>query len=83
MREIIKVEAYPIEELPTESAVLEALCWLDEYPLEREIDDDGNYVLEYYYDLWVTDKEYVIEHCFINEYLFDRTGKPIHHLKEV
>ncbi|MDA7994649.1 MAG: hypothetical protein MPJ25_16605 [Pirellulales bacterium] len=81
MREIIKVEAYPIEELPTDKAILEALCWLDEFPLETEL-DDGSSITEYYYDLWETDREYVIEHCFVNEYLFDKTGKPIHHLKQ-
>ena len=53
MREIIKVEAYPIEELPTDKAILEALCWLDEFPLETEL-DDGSSITEYYYDLWAT-----------------------------
>lgn len=72
---IVKIKAYKYEELDRYSK-WNVLAWLDEFPLDYE-DDEGNTHLEYFSDM---DTKDVIEHCEANEYLFSKSGKPIHNL---
>ena len=76
----VTITAYTIDELG-EIGIYNALMWLDESPLDYE-KEDGTIGYDYFFDLWYEDneKEYVIEHCEMNKYLFDDSGKPIHHL---
>ena len=74
----ITIDAYKIYEL-NGKALIHALHWLDEFPLEYE-KEDGTFGYDYYSDIWESDKDYVIEYCVINDYLFDKYGQPIHHL---
>ncbi|MGD1836926.1 MAG: hypothetical protein ACPKPY_02560 [Nitrososphaeraceae archaeon] len=76
--EIVKIKAYKFEELKDE-AIIKALTWLDNFPLDYE-DENGNIKWEYFSDIHYNDSEYVAEHCEANEYLFDEYGNIIHHL---
>tara|TARA_R110001606_G_scaffold366690_1_gene521930 strand:+ start:364 stop:618 length:255 start_codon:yes stop_codon:yes gene_type:complete len=76
----IKVNAYEYSEL-NQKAKYEVVHWLDEFPLDYETEDEqGNIIqeLEYYSDM---EQDDIIEHCEMNEYLFDKYGKCIHHLE--
>jgi len=77
---IVKIKAYKFEELK-DTAILEALTWLDDFPLDYE-DEDGNTKWEYLSDIYHQEPEYIAEHCEANEYLFDKYGNTIHHLIE-
>lgn len=72
------INAYKFEEL-NDKATFKALVWLNEFPLDYE-DDDGTIKWEYFDEMYDQDPDYVIEHCFANEYLFDEYGNAIHHL---
>ena len=71
----VTIEAYKYEDLDQKSQ-FEVLAWLDEWPIEYE-DENGETHLEYFADMT---KEDVSELCEVNEYLFNKFGKPIHHL---
>ena len=76
----IKVNAYEYSELNTD-AKKKVIQWLDEWPIENvNQDDEGNIEekIEYFSDMKDID---IIEHCEINEYLFDKFGKCVHHLE--
>jgi hypothetical protein len=76
----IKVNAYEYSEL-NQDAKHEVVYWLDEHPLDYETEDEqGNTIreIEYFSDM---DEEDIQEHCEINEYLFDKFGKCVHHLE--
>ena len=76
----IKVNAYEYSELNQE-AKHEVVHWLDEIPLDYETEDEqGNTIIEYEYFSDMEDID-IIEHCEINEYLFDKFGKCVHHLE--
>lgn len=79
MTSFVLIEGFQYTELPTK-AQRKVLEWLDECPIDYETEDDkGNTMTRYEYPSdWTTDE--VQEHCMMNEYLFDRTGDPIHHL---
>lgn len=77
MREL-KIQAYKFEEL-NDKATLIALLWLNECPLDYE-DELGDITYEYFDEIYEDDPNYVIEHCYANEYLFNKYGEPIHHL---
>ena len=77
---IVKIKAYKFEELK-DPAKYEVLTWLDNFPLDYE-DENGDTKWEYFSDIYDQGPEYVIEHCEINEYLFDKCGNAIHHLIE-
>ena len=72
----VSIQAYDFQDL-SEKAKNNVLYWLDEFPLEYE-NEDGSFAYEYFSD--ITDENYIIEHCEMNNYLFDINGKPIHHL---
>tara|TARA_A100001201_G_scaffold32785_5_gene35278 strand:+ start:1332 stop:1580 length:249 start_codon:yes stop_codon:yes gene_type:complete len=77
---IIKVNAYEFNEL-NQKAKNEVVNWLDQHPLDYETEDEqGNIIKEYqyFYDMEEID---IIEHCEMNEYLFNKYGEPIHHLE--
>ena len=75
MTSFVLIEGFQYTELPTK-AQRKVLEWLDEDPIPTTA-HDGSTGWEYPSD-WTTDE--VQEHCMMNEYLFDRTGDPIHHL---
>ena len=77
---IVKIKAYKFKEL-NDKAIVEALTWLDNYPLDYE-DNDGKIKWEYFSDIYHKEPEYVPEHCEENKYLFDKYGNTIHHLIE-
>ena len=77
---VIKVNAFEFKEL-NQNAKNEVIHWLDQDPLDYETEDEqGNTIkeLEYYSDM---EEEDIQEHCEINEYLFNKLGKCIHHLE--
>lgn len=76
----IKINAYQFDEL-SEDSKFNVKCWLDEYPIEYEHElPSGEYVIRYRYFTEEHD-DLSSEMCEINEYLFTKEGKPIHHLK--
>ena len=75
---LVKINAYDYQDL-TDKAKNNVLYWLDEFPLEYEL-EDGSMAYEYFSDL--TDENYIIDHCEMNSYVFDINGRPIHHLIE-
>ena len=76
----IKVNAYEYSELK-QDAKNEVIHWLDEIPLDYETEDEqGNTIIEYEYFSDMEDID-IIEHCEINEYLFDKFGNCVHHLE--
>jgi hypothetical protein len=77
---IVKIKAYKFEELK-DKAIIEALTWLDNFPLDYE-DEDGSTKWEYFSDIYYQEPEYIAEHCEANEYLFNEYGNVIHHLIE-
>ena len=81
MKQII-INAYEYKEL-NECAKFKAKLWLDEVPFEYEtgdLDEQGKPIKKYdYVSNW--DDDAIIEHCEINQYLFDTYGNPIHHLE--
>jgi len=77
---IVKIKAYKFKELK-DKAIIEALTWLDNFPLDYE-DENGNIKWEYFSDIYHQEPEYIAEHCETNEYLFDKYGNAIHHLIE-
>ena len=77
---VIKVNAYEYKEL-NQDAKHEVVHWLDEIPLDYETEDEhGNTIkeIEYFSDMKEQD---IQEHCEINEYLFSKFGKCVHHLE--
>jgi hypothetical protein len=79
----IKINAYEFKDLKGNSKY-KALNWLDERPCEYEDYEDenqqGNLIKKNdYISQW--DNNEIIEHCEINQYLFDIYGNPIHHLQ--
>lgn len=78
--ETIKINAYQFDELSEESK-FNVKCWLDEFPIEYEHElPSGELVMRYEY-FTEQDDDLSSETCRINEYLFTKEGKPIHHLK--
>jgi len=76
----IKINTYKFDELSNE-AKFNVKCWLDEVPIEYEHElPNGEYVIKYQYFTEEHD-DLSSEMCEINEYLFTKEGKPIHHLK--
>ena len=77
---IVKIKAYKFQEL-NDKAILNALTWLDSFPLDYE-DNDGKIKWEYLSDIYYEspEPEYVAEHCENNQYLFDEYGNTIHQL---
>ena len=76
----IKVNAYSYQEL-NEDSKINVKIWLDELPFDYEEEDkQGNIIekLDYPSDWNEID---IQEHCEVNEYLFDKYGKCIHHLE--
>ena len=71
----IKIKAYQYEDLSDDSQ-WEVTHWVDEEPWEDE-NEDGSVEFSFFSDLNESEKA---EHCNANEYLFDKEGKPIHHL---
>lgn len=72
------IDVYNIDEL-SEKAQIEVIYWLDQFPLEYET-EEGKMEYEYFSDIWQHDKNYIFDHCEINEYKFLKDGTPIHHL---
>lgn len=76
----IKINAYQFDEL-SEDSKFNVKCWLDEYPIEYEHElPSGEYVMKHQYFTELDDVEASL-HCELNNYLFTKKGKPIHHLK--
>ncbi len=77
----IKVNAYSYQELNQDSKD-NVKIWLDELPFDyyEDQDEKGNIIekLDYPSDWNEID---IQEHCEVNEYLFDKYGKCIHHLE--
>jgi len=71
----VTIKAYKYEDLDPVSQ-FEVLTWLDNCPIDYE-DEEGNTRWQYFTDMETQD---IIEHCETNEYLFNKFGKPIHHL---
>ena len=78
MPKTVEITAYKFEELD-DKATFEVLVWLNEFALEN-VDEHGNTSYEYFDEIYDYDPDYVIEHCYANEYLFDKYGNAIHHL---
>ena len=78
--EIVKIKAYKFEELK-DKALVQALTWLDNFPLDYE-DENGNIKWEYFSDIYYEDPQYIYEHCEANGYLFNEYGYTIHNLIE-
>ena len=81
----IKVNAYEYSEL-NQKAKYEVVHWLDEFPLDYETEDEqGNIIQELEKAATISEnlslQDDIIEHCEMNEYLFDKYGKCIHHLE--
>lgn len=77
MSSYVLIEGFEFKEL-SPAAKSRVLRWLDESPMEYEVEnEEGKYVMQYEYfsDL---DEVDVQEHCLINEYLFNKDGRPIH-----
>ena len=72
---IVKIRAYKYEDLD-EHKQFKVVLWLDKWPIDYE-DEDGETHWEYFEDMT---KEDITEHCEANEYLFNKYGRPIHHL---
>ena len=73
----IKIKAYQYEDL-SEDSQWEVTHWVDEAPWVDDDDDEyGSVEFSFFSDLNESEKA---EHCNANEYLFDKEGKPIHHL---
>jgi hypothetical protein len=73
----VSVMAFDYLEL-TQEAKSNVVNWLDEWPLEYD-NGDGTVSYQYFYEL---DDSDIDEHCQLNEYLFDKNGRPIHNLVE-
>ena len=69
------IEVYDYTDLEKQ-AKWKALNWLDQNPLDYE-NDEGGISYEYFSDM---SDEDVAEHCMMNEYKFDKYGRPIHYL---
>lgn len=83
MSSFVMIEGFQYCELDSK-AKHKVLVWLDEVPIEYEeeiVNDKGEveYVPEYMYfsDL---EEDDIQDHCYMNGYLFDKHGKPIHNL---
>ena len=77
MTSFVLIEGFQYIEL-SDKARGKVLIWLDEVPLEYEAEnEEGQIVTEYEYFSELDDVD-VQEHCLINEYLFNRDGRPIH-----
>jgi hypothetical protein len=75
----IKIEAYEYKELD-QDAKFNVKYWLDEDPVEcEEEDEQGNITYKYCY-FSEMEEEDLQDHCESNNYLFNKYGKPIHHL---
>ena len=72
---IENIKTYSFNEL-NNKAKHRVIYWLDECPLDYE-DEEGKVQYQYFIDLEELDIE---EHCEANNYRFDETGRPIHHL---
>ena len=76
----IKVNAYEYSEL-NEEAKFKANLWLDECPIDSEYENEKGQIIrtfEFVSDWELND---IIEHCEINEYLFNKYGECVHHLE--
>ena len=62
----------------SDKAKLSVKYWLDENPLDYE-DDNGKTMWEYPSEWEEND---ISEFCEMNEYIFDKHGKVLHHLIE-
>jgi len=79
MSSYVLIEAFQYKELDTKGKN-KVLRWLDDAPMEYEVEnEDGMIVTEYQY-FSEMDESDVQDHCQVNEYLFDKHGKPIHNL---
>lgn len=73
------IELFHYYEL-SEKAKNKVKIWLDEYPYDYETEDeDGNIVTEYQYFSELEDQD-IQDHCFMNDYIFNHRGEPMHHL---
>jgi len=72
----ITIEAYDYNDLD-EAGKASVRIWLDESPIEVE-NDAGEFEYDYFSDMTDID---IDEHCQANEYLFTKSGRPIHHLE--
>lgn len=87
MSSFVMIEGFHFYEL-SDIAKRKVEAWIDEYPFdyENEVeveDEEGNVktelVTEYtYFSDW--DEDMQQDHCFMNGYIFDKHGKPIHDL---
>lgn len=71
----VSIYAYEFEDLNNE-AKQKVIYWLDQDPLEFER-EDGSMGYQYFSEGSEND---IKDHCFINNYRFDKYGNPIHQL---
>jgi hypothetical protein len=71
----VSINAYQYQDLDYK-AQKNVIRWLDYDPLEYQ-DDKGGFHYAYFSDASDSDIE---EHCYMNEYLFNKNGSPIHDL---
>jgi hypothetical protein len=79
MGSFIMIEGFQFVELEG-MARHRALTWLDRELLEFEdVDDDGKVVQQFVY-ISELEPQDIQDHCFMNGYIFNNDGRPIHHL---
>jgi hypothetical protein len=71
----VSINAYDFEDL-NYHAQKKVIYWLDLNPLEYE-DENGVKNYKYFSDMLNSEIE---EYCYMNEYVFDKNGNPIHQL---
>jgi hypothetical protein len=71
----VSINAYEYKDLDHKAQRI-VIRWLDLEPLEYQ-DEKGVFHYAYFSDGSDIDIE---EHCLMNEYLFDKNGRPIHDL---
>ena len=77
MSSFVMIEGFQYFEL-SDKAKHKVQIWLDEVPMEYEVEtDDGPIGTEYdYFSDWEEQDQQ--DHFFINGYLFNKDGRPIH-----
>lgn len=77
MSSYVLIEGFQYIEL-SDKAKRKVEIWLDEVPMEYETEnEEGNIVTEYEYLSELSELE-IQDRCELNEYLFNRDGRPIH-----
>ena len=83
MTSFVMIEGFQYCELD-DKAKRKVQAWIDEFPFdyENEVEDETGEIVvvteyDYFSDWEEQDQQ---DHCYMNGYIFDKHGKPIHNL---